>query len=205
MKFFLTAFVLLFFISCQKELKDRKIAIQPIAYKNKQVLNALQHSLSKDLSLEVILLKNIVMPKSAFTNSKSPRYRADSLIRFLKRNKADSLDYIVGFTSKDISTTKKDKYGQVKQPATRYQDWGIFGLGYRPGPSCIVSNFRLKSKNKVLSLERYKKVCLHEVGHNLGLKHCPNKECVMTDACESIKTVDNVQRSFCKKCSNRIQ
>ena len=54
------------------------------------------------------------------------RYRADSLIRYLGRfGSADTI--LIGLTNKDISTTK----GQIR-------DWGIMGLGYCPGTSCVV-------------------------------------------------------------------
>lgn len=204
----LLLFIICFFYCCSIPIdkKTNTIAIQPLGYQNAQVLSDIQHSLTKDLGLskEVIVLAPIDIPKSSFTNVKSPRYRADSIIRFLKRTKPDSIDYILGFTSQDISTTKRDASGNIKKPISRYQDWGIFGLGFRPGPSCVVSNFRLKSKVPGQTLERYKKVCLHEIGHNLGLKHCPDKKCVMTDACESIKTVDNVVCALCAQCKSKI-
>ncbi len=200
-------FIFCCFVSCSDKRREKAIAIQPLEYENKNVLNAIAHSLTKDLGIgkEVIILSSRKIPQDAFVSTKSARFRADSIIRFLKKIKPDSIDYILGFTSKDISTTKKDRFGNIKNPKQRYQDWGIFGLGFRPGPSCVVSNFRLKNNNATQSLERYKKVCLHEIGHNLGLKHCPNKKCVMTDACESIKTVDNVICALCATCRSKIQ
>lgn len=210
MRFFKLAAVLSILLSAcaQERTAERRLillTIQPFEFNNQAVLQELQISLTKDLGLEqeVILLESKALPKNAFVNIKSPRFRADSLIRYLKRAKPDSVDYILGLTSRDISTTKLVN-GKVKEPKSRYQDWGIFGLGFRPGPSCMVSTYRLKSKSRIKTLERYKKVCLHEIGHNLGLKHCPDKNCVMTDACESIRTVDKATRAFCTKCKSKI-
>ena len=66
----------------------------------------------------------------------------DQLIKILKETKPDSLDFIIGLIDKDISTTKKDSKGHPLEPISKYQDWGVFGLGYRPGVSCIVSTYR---------------------------------------------------------------
>lgn len=105
----------------------------------------------------------------------------------------------------DISTTKKDESGNVLKPESRYSDWGVFGLGYRPGCSSIVSTFRLGTSNRKLLLERIKKVCNHELGHNFGLPHCTSSEtCVLRDAAETIKTVDNVDDTLCNICKAKI-
>ena len=58
----------------------------------------------------------------------------------------------------------------MKKPKSKYEDWGIFGLGYRPGNAAMVSTFRLRKPG--LTIERLQKVVTHEIGHNLGLKHC---------------------------------
>lgn len=44
------------------------------------------------------------------------------MINLQKKNKVDSLDFILGLTSKDISVTKKDKRGKVKNPTYKYGD-----------------------------------------------------------------------------------
>lgn len=50
-----------------------------------------------------------------------------------------------------------------------------------------------KTNLKAKYIERIKKICIHELGHNLGLKHCEfHEKCVMRDAAETIKTIDYV-------------
>ena len=144
------------------------------------------------------------LPKEAFVTIKSPRYRADSLLAYQLRLKPDTIGLILGLTSKDISTTKRDRRGNIKAPESRYADWGVFGLGYRPGASCVVSTFRLNSASPQFE-QRLQKVAIHEVGHNLGLSHCDkDKRCVMQDAAESIKTIDRVGLSLCNGCQRDI-
>lgn len=151
-----------------------------------------------------VILPEKKMYSQAFVNVKSPRYRADSIIYIEKRNLLDSLDYIIGLTEKDISTTKREN-GKVLEPVSKYKDWGVMGLGFCPGKSCVVSSFRLKHKNEHLHLQRLKKVAVHEFGHNLGLPHCKDKNCVMTDAVESIKTIDNASLALCDKCQSELE
>ncbi len=108
-------------------------------------------------------------------------------------------------TNKDVSVTKKDADGKVLKPEWKYNDFGVMGLGYCPGNSCVVSTFRLKNKDKNLELSRLKKVVIHEFGHNLGLPHCSDKHCVMTSAAEKIGTIDNEKMELCVKCKNSLE
>jgi len=153
--------------------------------------------------VNVILLKPIDLPKNAYINVKSSRYRADTLIRFLRKNIDRNYDFIIGLTDKDISTTKYSNTSTktIKEPTYKYADWGIFGLGFMPGKSCIVSTFRLKEKN---FRSRFIKICCHELGHNFGLPHCSDKSCIMQDAAETIKTIDNVKLNLCNSCKKKI-
>jgi archaemetzincin len=126
------------------------------------------------------------------------------LIKFQLENRPDTLDYILGLTSKDICITKRDEKGRIVKPEWKYTDFGIMGLAYRPGKSAIVSTFRLKHSNSNVVLERSKKVAIHEFGHNLGIPHCPNTHCVMTSAKEKISTIDKESLFLCRDCKNLI-
>ena len=86
-------------------------------------------------------------------------------------------------------------------------EFGIFGLGLRPGKTCVISTFRLKrNATQQKTLERLEKVVLHEIGHNLGLVHCTNhKECMMNDANGTILQVDHEKVWFCAKCREWIK
>ena len=155
------------------------------------------------LNVQVDLNKEIY--KDAYVTIKSPRYRADKIINFQKAELNDSIDFVLGLTNKDISTTKRDKDGNIKKPVYKYEDWGIMGLAYCPGNSGIVSTFRIKSPNRKIYFTRFKKILVHEFGHNLGLPHCEDKKCVMTDAVESVKTIDNANLALCEKCKSKLE
>lgn len=185
--------------------KNRIVAIQPFEKFPIEFQDSIQKAIEQYYGFETIIYSNKKIPKSFFINVKSPRYRADSIIYALKKTKADSIDFILALTNVDISCTKKDQDGNVKKPLYKYNDWGILGLGFRPGVSCVVSSFRVKGVSKNKQIERLQKICLHELGHNLGLAHCTSsKKCVMRDAAESVKTVDLVEMALCEKCWDRI-
>ncbi len=180
------------------------VAIQPFEFTDTEIMDSIAFHLTNNYGFRVIILPSVDLPQKAFVQVKSPRYRADILLKHLQEIIPDSVDYILGLTSKDISTTKRDDLGRIKKPESKYKDWGIFGLGYRPGNACVVSSFRLTS-NRTKTINRLIKVCNHEIGHNLGLKHCTEgKNCVMDDANETIKTVDNGSSTLCDACYSKI-
>ncbi len=182
-----------------RESDQKKVLLQPYGDFATSDLVRVQKKIRENFPFRVYIAATKPLPRSSYIDVKTPRYRADSIIAILKRDQADSIDYTIGFTTHDISTTKKGKDKKVLQPKSRYQDWGVFGLGYVPGPSCVVSNYRLGQGD--LADDRLLKVSLHELGHNLGLPHCDrDPDCVMRDAAESIRTVDLVRSDLCKFC-----
>lgn len=130
---------------------------------------------------DVVLMKKESMPAMAYTAPRN-RYRADTLIHWMNR-RAKENEVFLGITSFDISTTKK------KNP-----DFGIMGLGFRPGNACVASDFRVKLKSNFF------KIVIHELGHTAGLNHCKEKTCFMRDAEEHDPTGE--EKEFCKKCKS---
>lgn len=185
-------------------LKKNGIALTPYDGFDHQMTMTIQSALSSTFNQPVYILPAKDIPRSAFVNIKTPRYRAEALLIDLKNNKPDSIAYMLGLTNEDISTTKRDEDGNVLEPAEKYQDWGIFGLAYTPGSSCVVSTFRIKDKDHELFIERLTKICIHEIGHNYGLDHCSSDKCIMNDAAETIKTIDWVDAEFCTNCIEKI-
>ncbi len=143
----------------------------------------------------VIDLGEKPLPKIAYYSPRN-RFRANKLIKWLRETSPDSIDYILGITSSDISITK----GEI-------QDYGIMGLAYNPGRSGVVSTFRLSkgAKNQSHVLERFSKTVLHELGHNFGIEHCSHsKHCLMRDACGTVKTLDAEAKNVCGTCKRRL-
>ncbi len=200
-------FLLLFsFFNCEKKqlLNTKNVAIQPYENFSKNEAQAMADALDSFYKVKCKVLSQKKHDEKSFINIKSPRYRADSIIRFQGKEIPNGYDFILGLTHKDISITKVDENGNIVKPQWKYNDFGVMGLAYRPGKSAVISDFRLKHKNSKIHFTRLKKVVIHEFGHNLGLPHCPNKKCVMTSANEKISTIDQEKMDLCKKCKQRI-
>lgn len=199
----LSVFLLL---SCSKKTVSGETVVGIIPYNgiSKDKVAMLRNSITEYYGIDTKLLPETTLPREAFINIKSPRYRADSLIAMQQRDIPEGVDFVLGLTESDISVTKTDGDGNVRKPEWKYNDFGVMGLAYCPGKSCVVSGFRLKHKDKEVHFGRFKKVVIHELGHNFGLPHCPDKKCVMTDAVEKIKTIDDARPELCSKCKGKI-
>ncbi|AWH85767.1 Zn-dependent protease [Flavobacterium album] len=206
MRRYILLITLLVLLSCSDKSVSETTIVGIIPYKgiSDEKIAMLREAITEYYGIETKLLPEKELPKEAFIAIKSPRYRADSLIAIQQRNMPEGMDYILGLTESDISVTKKEKDGSIKKPEWKYNDFGIMGLAYCPGKSCIVSGFRLKHKDKEVHFGRFRKVVIHELGHNFGLPHCPNKKCVMTDAVEKIATIDNARPELCEDCKKKL-
>lgn len=131
--------------------------------------------------------KAIALPAAAWYPPRN-RYRADSLIHFLKTQTAKG-HITIGLTNKDISTTKN-----------AVADWGVMGLGFCPGNACIASTFRLTKTE--INMQLFK-VAIHELGHTQGLPHCNVKSCFMRDA--EGRNPTNEEKDFCPKCKSFLK
>jgi len=196
--------LIVFVVSCKVAPdQDTIVVIQPLGRYDAALTDTLRRAIRLYYGVQVLIGVCQSIPESFFVQLKTPRYRADSIIHYLRTTKPGHVDYVLGFTNQDISTTKKDKSGRIKQPVNRYTDWGVMGLAYSPGVACVVSTYRLKSNEQKLT-DRTIKVALHELGHSFGLPHCENKKCVMTDAVESVRTVDQADPALCSRCKHKI-
>ena len=84
----------------------KTIALQPLSDFPTNLQDTIQQAIENYYHFKTIVYKDISIPKEFYTSIKSPRHRADSIIKFLKNTKSDSVSHVIGLTTKDISTTK---------------------------------------------------------------------------------------------------
>lgn len=170
--------------------ENRTVFIQPFSSIDSSYITYLRNHIGDFYKVEVKILNTASLPANAFYSLRK-RYVADSLLQHLKTKSLNPDVYVLGLTSKDISTQNE---GCV--------NWGVMGLGFMPGNACVISVFRLKKRinTRQQVYERLLKVAIHELGHNFGLAHCPNQFCIMVDA-EGKNKLDG-EKKLCKNCTN---
>jgi archaemetzincin len=145
-----------------------------------------------NLRIEVIAPKSL--PQAAFYAPRK-RYRAEKLLTFLDTQAPKDAQRVVGLTAVDISTSKGAIF-----------DWGVLGLATIDGRVCVLSKFRCGRGTRTAeqALVRYGKTAVHEVGHTLGLDHCPTAACLMEDAKGTVTTTDR-EYDLCPRCRARLR
>lgn len=169
------------------------VILQPLEFSDTTTLLFIKSSVETFYEVDIIINSNKSFPNHLYYKPRS-RYRADRIIHWLRMNIPDSARTTVGITSKDVSSTKGETY-----------DYGLMGLGYRPGKACVVSSFRPAKtvKNKTHLQQRLLKLVIHEMGHNFGLHHCTNEECYMVDAEGQMKL--DKEKYLCEDCKRKIK
>lgn len=193
--------MLMFLVSCEEKQQASAVnsvtkpvvVLQPLQRFDMSMLPALADSIEAFYPLTVHIAPLKKLPAHIYYKPRN-RHRADRIIHWLRLNMDDSVRVVVGLTSLDISSTRKGNY-----------DYGIMGLGYRPGHACVVSSFRpaKTAKRKAHLQERVLKLVIHEMGHNFGLAHCPDPHCLMRDA-EGKMTLDE-ESDLCKACKQKLK
>jgi archaemetzincin len=152
-----------------------------------------QRALTVFYARDVRLLPRADLPRAAWYAPRK-RWRAEKLLDFLAPRLPAGGERVIGLTSEDISTTKG-----------RYADWGVLGLGALDGKAAVISSFRARrgARDAAHSRERLAKVAVHEIGHTMGLPHCPNLGCLMEDAEAKVSTCDR-EYDLCADCRKKL-
>lgn len=150
---------------------------------------AVREALVAFFALDVQVMPRAPLPRESYTKARR-RWRAEKLLVFLGGRLPADGARILGLTGADISTTKD-----------AYADWGVLGLGELPGVATVISSFRChkKARDAGHARQRLAKVAVHEIGHSLGLDHCPTDGCLMHDAEGQVATIDG-EHDLCPRC-----
>lgn len=86
----------------------------------------------------------------------------------------------------------------------------VFGEAQLNGIGSVVSLHRLNNtfygmqSDERLLTERLVKEAIHELGHNFGLVHCGNQECVMTSS-TYVEDIDHKSAEMCSRCRDQLR
>jgi len=167
------------------------IYVAPIKFSNTLLLHDVFEKLSIHFKIELIDLK------INFENA----YSAERAQYFSTQIISDAIELTKDFDGKILMLAEFDLF----VPVLTF----VFGEAQLNGKHSIVSVCRLHeefysgiSDDNIL-LNRTLKEILHELGHNFGLIHCEDWDCVMHSS-TSIEEVDIKGEWYCKKCAGSV-
>lgn len=169
------------------------IFIAPLKFYSNLLLQNLVTELSKRFSSNIHIVE-IKLNLDDFFSIDRKQYFSTQII-------AEVINLTEKFNGKIILLTDVD----IFVPALTF----IFGEAQLNGKHSILSVCRLHEEfysgisNEQLLLERTIKEVLHELGHNYGLRHCIDWDCVM-HASHGIEEVDIKGSTYCRKCVTMI-
>jgi len=169
------------------------IYIAPLKFSNTALLSFVIKELSRVLNEEVSVVNIDLNIDESYSKERAQYFSTQIIAEALKKT-----NELIG---KVIVLTEADLY----IPVLTY----VFGEAQLNGKHSVVSVCRLHEEfysektDENLLKQRTIKEILHELGHNYGLKHCTDWDCVMHSS-TSIEEVDIKGSFYCKKCERKI-
>ena len=169
---------------------DIKIKIVPLGEVPKDILEKVREELKVPFHMIGEIKEEEKLPKSTYNQFRN-QYHSSLILDFLEKH----------YEGRVLGITKEDMYTEGLN--------FVFGQAKVRGKVAIVSICRLDPKffhqpeDKELFERRIVKEVIHEVGHVLGLMHCPNKGCVMTFS-NTVGDVDKKTKNLCEMCKMQL-
>jgi archaemetzincin len=165
-----------------------ELTVLPLKFVNDKLLNDLLFRL-KFVFNNVNVLNELVDIEHTYSIQRRQFY-STKIIETVKNSELVPVGFVLIITDMDLFV-----------PVLTH----IYGEAELEGRFSIVSVCRLHEEfytsesNYTLLLERSYKEIIHELGHNIGLKHCKDWRCVMHSS-SGIEEVDIKGSIFCEEC-----
>lgn len=170
-----------------------EITLAPINFSNSELIDKILPELKKYLSTTINSYP-LSLDLSFAYSSERGQYYSTKILQHI-------LPYSESSDGKFIALVEVDLY----IPVFTY----VFGEAQLNGNVSLVSLCRLHEEfysgnsDETLLIERTIKEILHELGHNFGLVHCKDWDCVMHSSL-GIEEVDIKGTDYCRNCKSLI-
>jgi archaemetzincin len=169
------------------------IRLIPLGSLPPAMLGFLQEGLTRELGAVVRVGPSLPFPSSCPEGLR--QYPAEALLAALIQARPPGQDLVLGVAGVDLSV-----------PGLNF----VFGLADPRSHCAVISLARLypefygQPRDPRRFKERAVKEAIHELGHLLGLGHCPDPACIMFFS-NSLADTDRKGPGFCRRCRERLR
>ncbi len=170
-----------------------RVILAPININSNQILYDIIPKLERNTDLEFNIRPLNLDISNAFSIERG-QYYSTKILSLMLENLDNDYTKVVGIVKIDLYI-----------PVLTY----VFVEAQLNGRCSIVSLVRLheefysgRSEYNLIKLRTLKEI-LHELGHNFGMIHCKDWECVMHSS-SSIEEIDIKDSKYCKNCKQKI-
>ena len=171
-----------------------RINLVPCGLVSPTLLSYLKDGIKKELKADVAQVeKEVPVPSEAY-DPRRRQYRAEAFLPLLTPYRPNNNGLVLGVTGIDLFVPELNF---VFGLADSRQKCAVFSLA-RLQPEF----YGLPSKRQLFK-ERALKEAVHELGHLLGLRHCPNPACIMFFS-NSLADTDRKGPGLCSECRSLL-
>ncbi len=163
-----------------------EILILPFEGTNQSNQESLLHDLAP-LGFLASILPEITIPSQAYKPQRQ-QYNANVLLRYTREQTE---------TKRILGVSEMDLYVEGLN--------FVFGVAESPGRAAVISLHRLSmGADAIRFRDRAVKEVVHELGHTLGLGHCPDPSCVMHFS-NCLDDTDRKGKEYCPQCRVKLR
>lgn len=154
------------------------------------VLSYLQRILGERFGYRVETRDRMPLPGQSFDSARG-QYHSSLILGHLRKNPPSAAEKVLGIVDADLYV-----------PGLNF----VFGEADLKGCCALISLARLRQEfyglpaDSGLFYQRMAKEAVHEIGHTLGLNHCPDVGCVMHFS-NSLEDTDTKSSHLCPNCA----
>lgn len=169
------------------------IHLLPVGKVDPSLLQSLGAAIPQCLPFDCEVVPAELNPAAAYHGERQ-QYHSSQILERMQTPAGSRVWRLLGVTGVDLYI-----------PIMKY----VFGEAQMGGPCALVSFHRLRQEfyglkpDFELLSQRLLKESVHELGHTLGLSHCPDYLCAMASA-HSVERIDLRENSLCESCRSQV-